>query len=82
MHAGRLASASRRRRPPRPGYRFGTRCRYDILSAPGRRQPVRTGGVPHVQKTVLGIETTCDETAAAIVRARRGRPGVILSNAC
>lgn len=30
--------------------------------------------------TVLGIETTCDETAAAIVRGRAPGPGQILSN--
>src|SRR5262245_11460849 len=30
--------------------------------------------------TVLGIETTCDETAAAVVRGRAPGPGVILSN--
>ena len=30
--------------------------------------------------TVLGIETSCDETAAAIVRGRPGSPGTILSN--
>src|SRR5579885_2621299 len=29
---------------------------------------------------VLGIETTCDETAAAVVEAVPGRPGEILSN--
>ena len=30
--------------------------------------------------TVLGIETTCDETAAAVVRGRAPGPGEILSN--
>ena len=30
--------------------------------------------------TVLGIETSCDETAAAVVRGRPGEPGRILSN--
>jgi N6-L-threonylcarbamoyladenine synthase len=30
--------------------------------------------------TVLGIETSCDETAAAVVRRRPGRTGEILSN--
>jgi N6-L-threonylcarbamoyladenine synthase len=30
--------------------------------------------------TVLGIETSCDETAAAVVRGRAPGPGVILSN--
>lgn len=30
--------------------------------------------------TVLGIETSCDETAAAVVRGRAGGPGAILSN--
>jgi N6-L-threonylcarbamoyladenine synthase len=30
--------------------------------------------------TVLGIETSCDETAAAVVRATPGAPGRILSN--
>ena len=29
---------------------------------------------------VLGIETTCDETAAAVVQLQTGRPGEILSN--
>ncbi len=29
---------------------------------------------------VLGIETTCDETAAAVVRLQRGSAGEILSN--
>ncbi|GAA6155873.1 tRNA (adenosine(37)-N6)-threonylcarbamoyltransferase complex transferase subunit TsaD [Pyruvatibacter sp. HU-CL02332] len=32
------------------------------------------------QFTVLGIETSCDETAAAIVRGTPGQPGEILSN--
>ena len=30
--------------------------------------------------TVLGIETSCDETAAAVVRGRPPGPGLILSN--
>jgi len=30
--------------------------------------------------TVLGIETSCDETAAAVVRGRAPGPGEILSN--
>jgi N6-L-threonylcarbamoyladenine synthase len=30
--------------------------------------------------TVLGIETSCDETAASVVRGRPGAPGEILSN--
>lgn len=30
--------------------------------------------------TVLGLETSCDETAAAVVRGRAPGPGVILSN--
>ncbi len=30
--------------------------------------------------TVLGIETSCDETAAAVVRGARAGPGEILSN--
>ena len=30
--------------------------------------------------TVLGIETSCDETAAAVVRGRAAGPGEILSN--
>ena len=30
--------------------------------------------------TVLGIETSCDETAASVVRGRPGAPGQILSN--
>src|SRR5262252_8625412 len=30
--------------------------------------------------TVLGIETSCDETAAAVVRGRVPGPGEILSN--
>jgi len=29
---------------------------------------------------VLGIETTCDETAAAVVQLKPGGPGEILSN--
>lgn len=29
---------------------------------------------------VLGVETTCDETAAAVVRRAAGGPGVVLSN--
>jgi N6-L-threonylcarbamoyladenine synthase len=31
-------------------------------------------------KTILGIETSCDETAAAVVRGQRPGPGEILSN--
>ena len=30
--------------------------------------------------TVLGLETSCDETAAAVVRGRAPGPGEILSN--
>jgi N6-L-threonylcarbamoyladenine synthase len=30
--------------------------------------------------TILGIETSCDETAAAVVRGRAPGPGTILSN--
>ncbi len=30
--------------------------------------------------TLLGIETSCDETAAAVVRGRAPGPGAILSN--
>jgi N6-L-threonylcarbamoyladenine synthase len=30
--------------------------------------------------TILGIETSCDETAAAVVRGRAPGPGIILSN--
>ena len=30
--------------------------------------------------TILGIETSCDETAAAVVRGRPPGPGEILSN--
>ncbi|MCJ2098550.1 MULTISPECIES: tRNA (adenosine(37)-N6)-threonylcarbamoyltransferase complex transferase subunit TsaD [Methylobacterium] len=37
-------------------------------------------GVPPVQKTVLGIETTCDETAAAVVSVDADGIGQIRSN--
>lgn len=33
-----------------------------------------------VERIVLGIETSCDETAAAVVRGRAPGPGAILSN--
>lgn len=38
-----------------------------------------TQSSPHAL-TVLGIETSCDETAASVVRGRPGEPGQILSN--
>jgi N6-L-threonylcarbamoyladenine synthase len=36
--------------------------------------------LPEKTLTILGIETSCDETAAAVVRGRPGIPGEILSN--
>src|SRR5947209_3913456 len=36
--------------------------------------------MPSPALTVLGIETSCDETAAAVVRGRVPGPGEILSN--
>ena len=33
-----------------------------------------------MELTVLGIETSCDETAAALVRGRPGAPGQVLAN--
>jgi N6-L-threonylcarbamoyladenine synthase len=39
-----------------------------------------TSLAPDGDLTVLGIETSCDETAAAVVRRRAGRSGNILSN--
>ena len=33
------------------------------------------------ERLVLGIESSCDETAAAVVRGAPGRPGQVLSNA-
>src|SRR5215469_15574533 len=35
---------------------------------------------PSLRLTVLGIETSCDETAAAVVRGMAPGPGEILSN--
>jgi N6-L-threonylcarbamoyladenine synthase len=40
----------------------------------------RTSLAPEGDLTVLGIETSCDETAAAVVRRRAGGTGEILSN--
>src|SRR5258706_10538943 len=44
--------------------------------------PIRRKGPPMTAKslTILGIETSCDETAAAVVRGRIPGPGEILSN--
>src|SRR5580698_1814553 len=36
--------------------------------------------VPSSRFTVLGLETSCDETAAAVVRGYPPGPGIILSN--
>ena len=38
------------------------------------------GNAPLRDLTVLGIETSCDETAASVVRGRAPGPGTILSN--
>src|SRR5213594_1479952 len=42
--------------------------------------PVARGARPRNDMLVLGIETTCDETAAAIVRRREDGRGEILAN--
>jgi len=41
---------------------------------------VKQRPVSHKPLTILGIETSCDETAAAVVRGRIPGPGEILSN--
>ena len=43
------------------------------------REPIKHGNALRAL-TVLGIETSCDETAAAVVRGRGPGPGEILSN--
>src|SRR5690242_16111925 len=53
-------------------------------AAPARKQRSvtrgRRGARPRNKMLVLGIETTCDETAAAIVRRHEDGRGEILSN--
>src|SRR6185436_4533012 len=61
---------------PWPGYKnahISVTLRQRLF---GVKQPPMTGK----PLTILGIETSCDETAAAVVRGRAPGPGEILSN--
>src|ERR1700761_9240703 len=45
-----------------------------------KKHPVESKTTAQPTLTVLGIETSCDETAAAIIRRDKGGTGTILSN--
>src|ERR1700684_4226463 len=49
-------------------------------SGPSSRAMAMTSNLFGIPMVVLGIETTCDETAAAVVERHERGPGKILSN--
>src|SRR5438309_11590458 len=61
---------------PRPGHKNAHDSITLILALLGVKEPAMTGK----PLTILGIETSCDETAAAVVRGTAPGPGEILSN--
>ena len=61
---------------PRSGHKNAHTKRILLYRRLGVKQPHMTGK----PLTILGIETSCDETAAAVVRGRIPGPGEILSN--
>src|SRR4029077_8448820 len=77
--------------PLREGRKIRRIFRGGVLRTPHRkirvprifRLPLKGGaeyGATLRDWTVLGIETSCDETAAAVVRGHAPGPGTILSN--
>ena len=60
--------------------RSGHENMHDLMTLRDTRLGVKHRPMTGKSLTILGIETSCDETAAAVVRGRIPGPGEILSN--